>query len=384
MTRARTLADLGSQSLATDAEATAAASAAAAAVPTGRKNLLYNGAMQVAQRGTSTAGITTNGYYTVDRWIDTGSGTQSTRTDAVVSDAPDGFGQSFKTLVTTANASPGASDLLLFSQSLEGQDVQRIAKGTSAAQQLTLSFWVKSNVTGTYVIGFRDLDNTRDVGASYTIDSSATWERKTITIPADTSGKFDNDNAGSLIVSFYLMAGSNFATGTLRTDSWDTFDSSQRAVGQVNMTAATNNYWQITGVQLEVGNTATDFEHKPFGVELAECQRYYQRIEPGGTSEALSTVGRITSTTTAQFAIPFVVPMRIAPSALEQSGTAADYQVNHTSTAEACTAVPTFGASTTDLFGVLNTTVASGLTNGQACLFTAAATSAYLAWSAEL
>ena len=241
------------------------------------RNLLYNGAMQVAQRGTSTTGITANGYYTTDRW-NTLVNTLGTWTQTVESDAPNGSGfrNSVKMLCTTADAAPASADALAFRQIFEGQDLQRVAKGTPSAKALTLSFWVKSNVTGTYVAELIDVDNTRQVSAAYTISASATWEKKTITFPADTTGAFDNDNAASMTLQMWLAAGSGFTSGTLAT-TWASTTAANRAVGQTNLAAATNNYWQITGVQLEVGDTATDFEHLPFGVELARCQRYYEK-----------------------------------------------------------------------------------------------------------
>ena len=258
----------------------------------GSKNLLYNGAMQVAQRGTSTASITGGGYYTADRWSHTLSAL-GTWTSSIESDAPTGSGlrKSLKVLCTTADASPAAGDYFLIQQGLEGQDVQRIAKGTASAQQLTLSFWVKSNVTGTYVAALEDVDNTRVVSATYTISASATWEKKTITFPADTTGALDNDNGLSLTVSFWLAAGSSFTSGSLNT-TWAAQSSANRAVGQTNLAAATNNYWQVTGVQLEVGPVATSFEFKSYGQELRECQRYC--ISWQGSSGANAAVAAYT------------------------------------------------------------------------------------------
>jgi hypothetical protein len=159
------------------------------------RNLLHNGAMQVAQRGTSSTGITAGGYYTADRWL-IGVGTQGTWTVSVENDAPtgSGFRNSLKMLCTTADASPAAGDLLYIEQRVEAQDLQRIAKGTASAQQITMSFWAKANVTGTYVLTLVDQTNTRSVSATYTISASATWERKTITFPADATGAFANDN----------------------------------------------------------------------------------------------------------------------------------------------------------------------------------------------
>jgi hypothetical protein len=271
------------------------------------RNLLYNGAMQVAQRGTSSASVTAGSasYLTADRWsliLDT----MGTWTQSVENDAPtgSGFRKSLKMLCTTADAAPAGADRILLAHRLEGQDLQRIAKGTSSAQQLTLSFWVKSNVTGTHVTELVDSDNSRNVSASYSVSASATWEKKTITFPADTTGVFDNDNALSFSLLFYLGAGSDFTSGTLAT-SWGTPTAANRAPGQTNLAAATDNYWQVTGVQLEVGPVATPFEFKSFGQELRECQRYFQRL--GGFT------GVAGNTTYVAMIQTLNVPMRVAP-----------------------------------------------------------------------
>jgi len=239
------------------------------------RNLIINGAMQVAQRGTSVTGITTQNYYTADRYQFFPS-SMGTWTMSQESDGPtgSGFRNSAKVLCTTADAAPAATDTLTFRQFIEGQNLQLIRKGTSSAQQLTLSFWVKSNVTGTYILNLVDTDNTRSVSVAYTIASSGTWEKKTIVFPTDTTGAFDNDNNISLQVIWWLGAGSNFTSGTLNT-TWASAVTANRAVGQTNLAAATNNYWQITGVQLEVGAVATPFEFKDYGTELLQCQRYY-------------------------------------------------------------------------------------------------------------
>lgn len=264
-------------------------------------NLLYNGAMQVHQRGTSVTGITTGGFKTADRW-DFQPSSLGTWTETIENDAPtgSGFAKSWKALCTTADAAPAAGDFLFIRQQLEGQDLQSIKKGTSSAQSLTMSFWVKSNVTGTYILNLRDNDNNRLVAASYSISASATWERKTVTFPADTTGIFDNDNGASVQVVFWLAAGSNFTSGTLAT-SWATLVDANRAVGQTNLGVATNNYWQVTGVQLEVGAVATPFEFKSYGTELTECMRYYQKSE--------TQVWHINIYQSFQFP----VPMRAAP-----------------------------------------------------------------------
>jgi hypothetical protein len=284
------------------------------------RNILYNGAMQVAQRGTSTASITTQAYYTADRWS-VGINTHGTWTQSVENDAPtgSGFRKSLKMLCTTADASPAAADRILIQQPLEGFDLQRIAKGTSSAQELTLSFWVKSNVTGTYIASLYDNNNTRHVSKTYTISASATWEKKTITFPADTTGAFTNDNAASLYLVLYLGAGSNWTSGTLAT-SWASFVAANDATGQTNLAAATNNYWQITGVQLETGSVATSFEFLPYGDELRRCQRYFLRI--AAASYTPIGIAATDATTSGRCIVHLPNTMRTSPTSITRGGTA--------------------------------------------------------------
>jgi hypothetical protein len=283
------------------------------------RNLLYNGAMQVAQRRTSNTNITAVGYYTADRW-NTNIGSLGTWTQSVENDAPtgSGFRKSLKMLCTTADSAPAGGDYNIIQQMLEGQNLQQIAKGTSSAKQLTLSFWVKSNVIGIYAIELRDHNNTRQVSSTYNVAVSNTWEHKVITFPADITGVLNNDNARSLDINFWLGAGTNWTSGILNT-TWNTITNANRAVGQTNLAAATNNYWQITGVQLEVGDMETSFEHKSYGQELQECQRYYFHSNSPQTFSAVSGNGAgivsrpiYTNYANTSF-IPFAVPMRATP-----------------------------------------------------------------------
>jgi hypothetical protein len=270
------------------------------------RNLLINGDMQIAQRSTSVASLTAGGYNTADRWhceINTiGTWTQSVENDAPTGS---GFRKSLKMLCTTADASLAAGDFLFLNQRLEGQNLQQVKKGTAAAEQLTLSFWVKSNVTGTYVVEFFDIDNSRSISQSYTVNASATWEKKTITISADTTGAFDNDNNNSFQLNWWLGAGSTYNSGTLQT-IWGSRTTANIATGVTNLASATNNYWQITGVQLEVGDTATPFEFKSVEDELLECQRYFTPAVNGWN-------GRTNGTTQMEIGGRFPVPMRAAP-----------------------------------------------------------------------
>lgn len=276
------------------------------------RNLLYNGAMQVAQRGTSAASKTTTGYYTADRW-QMGCTTLGTWTQSVENDAPTGYGlrKSLKMLCTTADASPAASDTVFVQQSLEGYDVQRLAKGTASAQAMVLTFWVKSNAPGTYTILLYDNDNNRSVSKSYTISASATWERKEIAIPADTTGVLDNDENASLLVRWNLGQGSTFTSGTLQ-QTWGTYSDSVIAAGQTNLASATNNYWMMTGAQLEAGTVSTPVELCAYGDELLRCQRYYTTFS--GYYSPFGTAVQIDGNNTLRGYAPVATAMRTTPS----------------------------------------------------------------------
>jgi hypothetical protein len=241
------------------------------------KNIIINGAMQQAGRATSATGKTSNGYYTVDRFqtVITSQGTW-TQSQSTTVPTGQGFAKSLKMDCTTADASPASSDKLQVRQKIEGQNLQYLKKGTSSAESLTLSFWVRSNKTGTYIAEIFDTDNSRQNSQSYTISSADTWEKKTVTFAGDTTGAVDNDNEASFECVFWLGAGSDFTSGTLST-TWTSNTNANRAVGQVNLADSTSNEWYITGVQLEAGTSATDFEHIPFDINLERCLRYFYR-----------------------------------------------------------------------------------------------------------
>jgi len=245
------------------------------------RNIIINGDMSIAQRSTSVASITSTSYYTVDRWI-MNIGTSGTWTMSQDTDVPSGqgFATSLKLDCTTANASLSASSNFSFQQRFEGQNLQYLKKGTVNAESLTLSFWVKSNKTGTYIVEIREGNLSRSISKSYTIDSASTWEKKTITFAGDTTGILANDNTNALVLAMWLSAGTNFTSGTLNT-SWNTRVAANVAVGQVNLADNTANEWYITGVQLEAGTTASDFEFLPYDVNLGRCMRYYQNLDLG-------------------------------------------------------------------------------------------------------
>jgi len=238
----------------------------------GNRNLIINGAMQVSQRGTVVnAG---NEYGGPDRFRfgkNDGAFTISQSTDVP---SGQGFGNSWKADCTSVSGTAGFN-YVIFGQRFEGQNLQHLKKGSSSAESVTVQFWIKSSKAGTYIVELFDNNNTRQISKSYTVSSADTWEHKTITFPGDTSGALDNNNAFSLEMNLWLFAGSGYSSGTLST-TWTSVTNANRAVGQVNAGDNTANNIYITGVQLEVGNTATPFEHRSYGDELARCQRYYQ------------------------------------------------------------------------------------------------------------
>ena len=242
----------------------------------GNKRININGGFQVFQRSTSASDTgASEGYFAPDRYRQAGSGSMR-YTASQSTDVPAGYGfsNSLKYDCTTASGTVSAGHYAAIEHRIEGQDLQVFCKGTAQAKQYTLSFHVKSPKTGIHVVELYDNDNDRHVAKSYTISSANTWQKVTLTFPADTTGAFGNDNGSSLRIFFSLMAGTNYAGSTLPS-AWASFSSTARATGQVNVFDSTSNDFYLTGIQLEVGSVATDFEHRSFGQELALCQRYY-------------------------------------------------------------------------------------------------------------
>jgi hypothetical protein len=274
------------------------------------RNIIINGDMNIRQRGTTATGLTSAGYHTIDRFrgviSSLGTWTMSQSTDVP---SGQGFATSLKMDCTTADASPAAGDYCWIGQKIEGQNLQHLKKGTSNAESTTISFWVKATKTGTNVVEFSDKDNTRHICQSYTINSTNTWEKKTITFAGDTANAFNNDNGESAELIFWLGAGSTYTSGTLPT-SWSSFSGlpGNRAAGQINHADSSSNDFYITGVQLEAGTTASDFEFLPVDVNLGRCQRYYQQITGG-------SMGVCWSTSAINFGQAFPVQMRATPTA---------------------------------------------------------------------
>ena len=251
--------------------------------------IIKNGSMDVAQRGTSATGITGDEYGTCDRWKTSfttlGTWTQTQEgLSAGAAYTTGGFRSSLKMDNTTADASPAAGDRGRIIYQMEGYDAQAFKKGTASAEAFTIAFWIKATKTGTNIVEIYDNDAGRHCCTAYTVSSTDTWEHKILNFPADTTGAIALSNASKLTISFYLGAGTNYTSGTLAT-TWAAAVSANRAVGQVNNADSTSNNWEITGVQMEVGEyTSSDlppFRFESFGANLARCKRYYERLGSG-------------------------------------------------------------------------------------------------------
>tara|TARA_B100000683_G_scaffold5800_1_gene6446 strand:+ start:1688 stop:2854 length:1167 start_codon:yes stop_codon:yes gene_type:complete len=288
------------------------------------RNLVINGAMQVAQRGVSNTTVSGPGYYTVDRmrYSESSLGTTVIKQEQST-DSPDGFAFSFKSTITTAEGSVGATDRFSpLNIRFEGQDFQQLQYGTSGAKSVTLSFYVKSSVTGTYNVAFYRTESTaRIITDTYTINAANTWEYKTITINGDTSASITNDNANRFELFFNAGAGSDVKS-TDTSGSWQNYVAPILGFGcNVNLQNTLNATWQITGVQLEVSDHASDFEHLSFGDELRRCMRYYERTYPygvalGGSNSfagMINQTGSSNGTGTMVVPIQYGVEKRVAP-----------------------------------------------------------------------
>ena len=279
----------------------------------GSRNYIYNGDTSICQRATSVSGVGDGdtGYHVQDRWGFVEAGSPATVvTMSRATEVPNGFQYSLKLDCTTASGTVGSDDLVLLQQIFEGQDLYAWKKGTADALPVTLSFWVNATKTGTYIVNLFDNDNTRVCSKSYTVSSSDTWEYKTITFPADTTGVFDRNNGASLYVYFGLVAGSDYTSGTLQ-ETWAANDNTNRFVGQVDAFDNTSNNFHITGIQLELGETASVFQNETYAENFIRCARYYEKIDkcaqyshPGNSYATNATVGHT---------LEFAVTKRTAP-----------------------------------------------------------------------
>jgi hypothetical protein len=348
-----------------------------AATGFGFKNRIINGAMIIDQRNAGASVTPLNAAYTIDRWFHQLSQASKISVQRSTT-APAGFINS--ALITSLSAySVGVNDYFNIVQAIEGLNLTDLGWGTANAQTVTISFWVRSSLTGTFGGSVLNSGQTRAYPFTYTISAANTWEQKTVTIAGDTSGTWLTNNGIGLRLSFGLGVGSNFSS-TAGAWAGGTYLSATGATSVVGTNGAT---FYITGVQLEKGSTATSFDYRPYGTELSLCQRYYfQTVQGSGNNPVAS--GFVDTTTVAVGLVNFPVSMRSAPTALSQNGTAADYDVLRAGgNVTVCSAVPTFAHATLNT-AAINYIVASGLTAGQAVLLRMRNSTSYLGWSAEL
>ena len=358
MSLARDLADLGSSATRLDTVGASSGSLS-------NRNMIINGAMQVAQRATSATGLgATSGYHVCDRWRLGAGSTAGRLTMTQESDGPSGFANCTKLACTTTDTSIAAGENLNIHQIIEGQNLQRICKGTSDAKEITYSFYAKANAAATYTVDLFDATNSRQISKTFSVTTA--WTRVSLTFPADTTGAFADSNAIALYVLIWLHAGSDYTSGTLNSTSWaSNVEANRVSSSQTSFLDSTDRTFFITGAQLEIGSQATDFEHLSYAQDLQLCQRYCVDLTPtSGTSPYIGASAAAGNTTVAVAHIALPVQMRATPS-VTLSGTAGNYTVFNGAD-RTCTSYAINGMS--PLGGGINFTCSGGgLTANDAC-----------------
>ena len=343
------------------------------------KNKITNGNMVIDQRNTAGTAVTVNAasaFYSTDRWRGFGQATDGVFTLGQDSDAPSGFSKSLKVTVTTADASIGSTQQYSLQQRIEGNNVVDLELGTATAKTFTISFWVRSSLTGNMGGAINNSAFNRSYPFQYTIDSADTWEKKSITILGDTTGTWLKDTGIGLILTFGLGAGSSVVSTA---DAW-TGSNAVGVTGQVQVIGTLNATWYVTGVQLEAGSIATPFQTATGTIqgELAACQRYYWRLTGGATYAPYGT-GYAKSTTAAELIIDHPVVMRVSPTSIDYLNLAVGDGVTGTTLTNLVITFANTGKS------LLTGTVASGLTQYRPYALTnAGTTTAHLGLNAEL
>jgi len=352
--------------------------------PAPRKNLIINGGMTVSQRGTSETGVTSTGFKKAPDRYKIMKDNCGTWTVSQSTDSPNGFSNSYKFDCTTAQASLPTDAYLWLMQSIEAQDLQLLNWGSSNAESITLSFWVKSNKTGTYIVELQHDEVPSDyryASLQYTISSANTWEQKTLTFTGNTHHAINNDNGSGLEIHWYLAVGTDQTSGSYTAGTFRSSNgSANRCPGHnVNLADSTSNEWLLTGVKLEVGTSATDFEHRSYGEELALCQRYFTRVTQGILHLRLA-MGENVNTTRNDPIFTFHPSLRSTPSL--SVNTVGDFLIYAANTTYTATSI------TPDLMGPkscnLKVTTNGTMTAGGAGQFVVNSTGATLDFSAEL
>ena len=327
------------------------------------RNVLVNGSTNVSQRSVSSTGLgASGGYFTADRWKFQTANTDGRYTATQDSSVPTGkgFANSIKLACTTADTSVASGEQFIFQQKIEGQNAQGFAKGTSEAKPFALSFYVKGNASATYVAALFDEDNTRYVGKTFSVTTD--WTRIEITFPADTTGALDDDNASSLELWIWLHAGSTYKGGTLPL-TWAGYSNANAAEGADSFFDSTDRTFFITGVQLEVGQNPTAFEHEPFGETLQKCQRYYYSLPDTPTSSfRICHLAHVQTASFGNSGFNHPTPMRTQPTVTENGtlvmhdgGSTRDYAIgaNYSTTTTVATNITTSSFANTPQSGTV-------------------------------
>lgn len=348
----------------------------------GLRNRLVNGSMLINQRGNTSFSIpSATGTYICDNWIAAavlGGGAITISNNGAVPGGT-GFTNSINCSTTTTRTL-GSSEYATIQTGIEGYRMIDFNFGSASAKTITLSFWVYASTTGSYSGSIMNAGNSRSYPFNYSVTSTFTWEQKTIVIPGDITGTWNNAANLGMRISFLLAGGSTYLGSA---NSW-VANNYFGTVGSAGIMGAVSRQIAFAGVQVEIGPAASSFDFKGYAQDLADCQRTFFEIDPSITQRHFQIPVAATTTTTAQGSVKFPVQMRIAPTALLQSGTASQYALSIAGTTTLCSSVPTFNQATKD--GATTTfTVASGLTAGQAGQAQTGSVSAgYLAWSAEM
>ena len=273
------------------------------------RNLMINGDMRISQRGAYT-GQGTSGKYGTDGWELKGQASGMVHSFIHQDTGMNEFPKCLRMDCTTA--ATGAVTEVKLTQMIESQDLGRFKFGTSSAESITVSFWCRSNQASTFVVWMHRDDGGRHNGKTFAISAADTWEKKTITFSPDTSGTPANDNTRGFQISWILNSGTGYTSGTSPNGTWEAITDVNRYVGlTATIGGNTNDYFDLTGVQVETGTTATDFEHRTYGDELQRCLRYYWQDNVGNTTHAFFFFSYVSSHK--RLIIHWPVPMRTAP-----------------------------------------------------------------------
>jgi hypothetical protein len=331
---------------------------------TGFKNRIINGAMAIDQRNAG-ASLSSPSAYTLDRWYFSKGASTATYTVQQSSTAPTGFRNSFAVNVTSG-ATTAAGQYSNISQFIEGYNIADLMWGTANAQPVTFSFWVRSSLTGTFGVDFRNNNGDRNYIASYTISSANTWEYKTISIAGDTSGTWETTNGIGIGVYWDMGVGTTYSSTA---GAW-TSSNVLGLTGGVKVLANTSASWYVTGVQLEKGSTATSFDYRPYGTELQLCQRYYEKsynidVAPAttGAQGVVDTSSSSNASNAAYYAIVFAVQKRTAPTMTAYvSGTGATGSWSYERSGTNGTGAVAFGGSIGTRSAYLNVSIGAAWT----------------------